>query len=49
MIKSGDTLSPDEVLLELGQKDDEIHKRAKAKSAMFVPLDEEIQIAMQEF
>ena len=48
MIKSRDLLSPDEVLLELGQKDDEIHKWAKANSAMFVPLDEEIQNATQE-
>jgi hypothetical protein len=48
MIKSGDLLSPDEVLLELGQKDDEIHKWAKANSTMFVPLDEEVQNATQE-
>lgn len=48
MIKSGELLSPDEVLLELAQKDDEIHKWAKSNSAMFVPLDEEIQSATQE-
>jgi hypothetical protein len=48
MINSGELLSPDEVLLELGQKDDEIHKWAKANSAMFVPLDEEVQQATQE-
>jgi len=48
MIKTGELLSPDEVLLELGQKDDEIHKWAKANSTMFVPLDEEIQNATQE-
>jgi Domain of unknown function (DUF4411) len=48
MVKSGDLLSPDEVLLELGQKDDEIHKWAKANNTMFVPLDEEIQNATQE-
>ena len=48
MIKSGELLSPDEVLLELGQKDDEIHQWAKANSTMFVPLDEEIQSATQE-
>lgn len=48
MIKTGELLSPDEVLLELGQKDDEIHKWAKANGAMFVPLDEEIQNATQE-
>jgi predicted nuclease of predicted toxin-antitoxin system len=48
MIRSEELLSPDEVLLELGQKDDEIHKWAKANSAMFVPLDENIQNATQE-
>ena len=48
MIRSGELLSPDEVILELGQKDDEIHKWAKANSAMFVPLDEDIQNATQE-
>ncbi len=48
MIKTGELLSPDEVLLELGQKDDEVHNWAKANSTMFVPLDEEIQNATQE-
>lgn len=48
MIKAGELLSPDEVLFELAQKDDEIHKWAKANSAMFVPLDEDIQNATQE-
>ena len=48
MIKSGELLSPDEVLLELGQKDDEIYRWAKTNSTMFVPLDEEIQSATQE-
>jgi len=48
MIKTGELLYPDEVLLELAQKDDEIHKRTKANSMMFVPLDEEVQQATQE-
>jgi predicted nuclease of predicted toxin-antitoxin system len=48
MIKTGELVSPDEVLLELGQKDDEIRKWAKANSTMFVPLDEDIQNATQE-
>ncbi len=48
MIKTGELFSPDEVLLELAQKDDEIHKWAKVNSAMFVPLDEEVQEATRQ-
>lgn len=48
MIKTQELLAPDEVLLELGQKDDDVHKWAKANSAMFVPLDEDVQNATQE-
>jgi predicted nucleic acid-binding protein len=48
MIKSGELLSPDEVLFELEQKDDEIHKWAKVHSTMFVALDQQVQEATQE-
>ncbi len=48
MIRTGELLSPDEVLLECAQKEDEIHKWAKANNMMFVPLDEEVQQATQE-
>ena len=48
MIKTGEHLSPDQVLLECAQKEDEIHKWAKANNMMFVPLDEEVQQATQE-
>ena len=48
MIRTGELLSPDEVLLELGQKDDGVHSWAKANSAMFVALDEEVQQATQQ-
>ena len=48
MIRSGELLSPDDVLLELGQKDDEVYRWAKANSAMFVPLGEDVQQATQE-
>jgi Domain of unknown function (DUF4411) len=48
MIKVGELLSPDEVLAELSQKDDAVHEWAKTNSAMFVPLDEDIQRATQE-
>jgi hypothetical protein len=43
MVRQGELISPDEVLSELSQKDDDVHKWAKAKSGLFVPLDEEIQ------
>ena len=48
MIKAKELLAPDEVLLELSQKDDEVHKWGKANNAMFVPLDEDVQNATQE-
>jgi len=48
MIKTGVHLSPDQVLLECAQKEDEIHKWAKPISEMFVPLDEEVQQATQK-
>lgn len=48
MITSGELLSPDEVLSELSQKDDAVHKWAKTNGAMFVALDEEIQEATAE-
>lgn len=48
MIRTQELLAPDEVLLELNQKDDEVHKWAKTNSAMFVPLDEYVQRATQE-
>jgi hypothetical protein len=48
MITSGELLSPDEVLSELSQKDDAVYKWAKTNSAIFVPLDEEVQRATAE-
>lgn len=48
MIVSGELLSPDEVLSELSQKDDAVYEWARVNSAMFVPLDEEIQRATAE-
>jgi len=48
MVKVHELLAPDEVLSELSQKADDVHKWAKANSAMFVPLDEDIQTATHE-
>ena len=48
MIRTGELLSPDEVLSELSQKDDAVFQWAKTNAAMFVPLDEDIQRATQE-
>lgn len=45
MIKIGELLSPDEVLVELSQKDDTVYRWAKTNGVMFVPLDEDIQRA----
>ena len=48
MVKTGELLSPDEVLSELSQKDDAVFQWAKTNAAMFVPLDEDVQRATQE-
>ena len=48
MIAAGELLAPDEVLSELSQKDDEVHNWAKKNSAMFLPLDAEVQEATTE-
>jgi hypothetical protein len=48
MIRTGELLSPDEVLSELSQKDDTVYQWANTNGAMFLPLDEDIQRATQE-
>ena len=48
LVAAGELLAPDEVLSELAQKDDDAHKWAKKNSAMFVPLDAEVQEATTE-
>lgn len=48
LIEAGELFSPDEVLHELAKKQDELHAWAKARTSMFVELDEALQIATSE-
>lgn len=48
LIESDELVATDEVLRELARRDDEIHTWAKQRSRMFLPIDEEIQIATAE-
>ncbi len=44
LIDDGDLVAPEEVLVELSKKDDEINAWAKARPQMFLPLDN-LQVA----
>ena len=48
LIDVGRIIAPHEVRVELEQKDDEVLEWALARSHMFVPLDEAIQIEVAE-
>ncbi|MFH1219109.1 MAG: DUF4411 family protein [Candidatus Eisenbacteria bacterium] len=48
MIRGGTLISSEEVLDELGRKDDEVHKWAKTRYRIFVPLDDPTQGATSE-
>lgn len=48
MIEDGDILCPDEVLIELAKKEDDLHKWAKLKKKLFYPLDNDLQVAVVE-
>ena len=43
LIEEGRFLAPDEVLRELEKQEDDLHKWAKARSKMFLPLEQAIQ------
>ena len=45
LINAGSIISPDEVLIELQRKDDDVHAWAKGRPVLFRPLDEELQRA----
>ena len=45
LISDGKLIATDEVLTELGKKQDELFKWAKTKSGLFVPLDHQLQQA----
>jgi len=48
MIQDGGFLCPDEVLVELERKDDELHRWAKQRPDLFHPLDDDLQVAVAE-
>lgn len=41
---NGRAIAPDEVLKELSKKDDALHKWAKKRAGLFLPLDTDIQV-----
>lgn len=47
-IEDGAIISPDDVLIELKKKDDDVHSWAKAQSGLFLPLDDSTQDATSE-
>jgi len=48
LIDNGQLIATEEVLYELKKKEDEVYKWAKSHETMFVPTDEQIQIAVTE-
>jgi len=46
LIKDGNLRATEEVLFELEKKADEVYKWAKSKSGLFVPIDNDIQVAV---
>ncbi len=46
LITDGKLRATEEVLFELKKKTDEVYKWAKSRSALFVPIDDDIQIAV---
>ena len=47
LIEKGELAATEEVLIELGKKDDDVYKWAKDREFMFVPLNEEIQFSLK--
>ena len=48
LIDNGQLIATEEVLYELKKKEDDVYKWAKSHEKMFVPTDEQIQIAVTE-
>ena len=48
LIESGELRATEEVFHEIERKDDELHKWVRDHANMFIPLDEQIQIAVLE-
>ena len=47
-IASGTLCAPDEVLREIEKRDDSLHAWAKARTQLFVPIDDAIQLAVAQ-
>lgn len=47
LIENGELVATEEVLIELEKKDDEVHKWAHTHEKMFIPIDDKIQIEVQ--
>jgi hypothetical protein len=45
LIARGELIAPDEVYADLERKDDEVHAWAKNQNGLFIPLNDDIQIA----
>jgi hypothetical protein len=48
LINNENIICPDEVLRELEKKEDELYKWAKQREKLFYPLDDQLQIAVQD-
>ena len=48
LIDAGGLFAPEEVLVDLQRQDDEVHAWARTQARLFVPLDDDIQIATGE-
>ena len=48
LVDNGTLVATEEVLLELGRRDDQVHRWALKQRRMFRPLDERIQVAVAE-
>jgi hypothetical protein len=46
LIKKGHLVATEEVLVELEKRDDEVHKWAKKRKKMFLPIDDPVQLAV---
>ena len=48
LIANGELLSPEECLVDLARQDDEVHTWAETQARLFIPLDDDIQLATQD-
>ncbi len=48
LISLGDLIATEEVLVELKRKDDEVYEWARRREHMFIPINEEVQLAVED-